>query len=253
MNLFKADFFRLFKSKSFYVLLLPVFLIPLSTCLMFPETTAEKIVFQGLDATLFCSVAGIMLALFVGRDYDDNTVRNKICYGETRFAVVCATFAESAVICLAFEAVSVFSSLVFSAIICPFSFTSDFAVKLVCQTAILLAFSTVVTAVTVCSESVKTGLSVSLLLSVILSAIGQILPSLSLTSGLAKFACRILYSAVSSNLVNSVGGTFVYTSHAAAASVTFGGIYLNAIILSAVYIALSVTVTMFVVKRQNYK
>lgn len=47
-----------------------------------------------------------MIALFVGKDYANNTIRNKICYGEKRLKIMGMTFLESAVICLAFAAVS---------------------------------------------------------------------------------------------------------------------------------------------------
>lgn len=51
MNLLKADFFRLFKNKAFYILLVVTFAMPILTCVMFPTMTVEKIIFQGLDTT----------------------------------------------------------------------------------------------------------------------------------------------------------------------------------------------------------
>lgn len=70
-----------------------------------------------------------MIALFVGKDYANNTIRNKICYGEKRLKIMGMTFLESAVICLAFAAVSVVSSLIFGSIFGQIAFTADFAPK----------------------------------------------------------------------------------------------------------------------------
>lgn len=255
MNLFKADFYHLLKNKVFYVLLAVTFVMPAITCVMFPDMTAEKIVYQGLDTTLLCAIVGIMISLFVGNDYANNTIRNKICYGEKRRKVMTATFAESAVICLIFVAVSVVSSLIFGALFCDFSFSSEFLGKFVCQILILLAFSTVVAAITTCTKSMKAGLIIALMISIVLSSVGQMLPMLSVTNGIASFLCRILYSTVSSNLLNSTNGTYVYTAYTSegSASATFGNLYLNAVLLAAAYIIISVAVTAAVVKRQSYK
>ncbi|MGN0813754.1 MAG: hypothetical protein ACI4MH_00805 [Candidatus Coproplasma sp.] len=253
MNLLKADFYHLIKSKVFYVLLALTFLMPLLTCVMFPEMTVEKIIFQGLDTTLFCSVIGIMLALFVGKDYDNNTIRNKICYGEKRGVITAVTFTEGVIICLIFVAVSVISSLVFGSIICNFSFSADFAAKFLCQLLILLAFSTAVTAITVCTKSMKIGLIIALMISIVLSSVGQMLPMLAVTNNLAALLCRIIYSTVSSNLLNSTGGVYEYISYANGASATFSHMYLNSIILAVVYILVAVGVTAVVVKKQSYK
>ena len=182
MNLLKADFYHLIKNKVFYVLLSLTFFMPILTCVMFPEMTVEKIIFQGLDVTLLCSIIGIMLALFVGKDYDNNTIRNKVCYGEKRSKIMAVTFIEGAIICLIFIAVSVLSSFVFGSIICKFAFTADFAAKFFCQIFILLAFSTVVTAITICTKSMKIGLIIALMISIILSAIAQMLPMLAVTN-----------------------------------------------------------------------
>lgn len=253
MNLIKADFYHLIKNKVFYVLLALTFLMPILTCVMFPEMTVEKIIFQGLDTTLFCSIIGIMLALFVGKDYDNNTIRNKVCYGEKRGKITAAMFIESAMICLVFIAVSVLSSFVFGSILCKFAFSADFAAKFFCQLFILLAFSTVVTAITVCTKSMKIGLIITLMISIVLSSIGQMFPMLAVTNNIASFLCRIVYSTVSGNLLNSTGGVYAYISYANGMSATFNHMYLNSIILAVVYILVAVAATSFVVKKQSYK
>lgn len=253
MNLIKADFYHLIKNKVFYVLLALTFVMPVLTCVMFPEMTVEKIIFQGLDVTLLCSIIGIMLALFVGKDYDNNTIRNKVCYGEKRSKITAVTFVEGAIICLIFVAVSVLSSFVFGSILCKFAFSADFAAKFFCQLFILLAFSAVVTAITVCTKSMKIGLIITLMISIILSAVAQILPMLAVTNGIASFLCRIIYATVSSNLLNSAGGVYQYMSYASGASATFNHLYLNSVILAIVYAAIAIGVTAIVVRKQSYK
>lgn len=255
MNLLKADFYHLIKDKVFYVLLAITFIMPILTSVMFNDMTVERVIFQGLDTTLLCSIVGIMIALFVGKDYANNTIRNKICYGEKRYKIMTVTFLESAIICLAFVAVSVLSSLIFGSIFGQFAFTADFAAKFFCQILILFAFSTVVAAITMCTKSVKLGLVITLMISIVLSAIAQMLPMLAVTNGIAAFLCRIIYATVSSNLLNSIGGTYVYTSYmqSGAASITFNHMYLNAIILAIIYISIAIGVTAIVVKKQSYK
>lgn len=255
MNLLKADFYHLLKDKAFCVLAALTLVMPLATCLMFPDMTAETVIFQGLDTTILCSIVGIMIALFVGKDYANNTIRNKICYGEKRYKIMAVTFIESAIICLLFVAISVLSSLIFGSTIGEFAFSSDFAAKFFCQIAILLAFSMAVAAITVCTKSMKIGLVITLLISVLLSAVSQMLPMLAVTNNIAALLCRVIYSTVSSNLINSAGGTYIYTSYTAggAASVTFGHMYLNALVLAAVYAVIAIGITAVVVRKQSYK
>lgn len=255
MNLLKADLFLLIKDKVFYVLAALTFLMPLATCLMFSEMTVEAVIFQSLNTTILCSIIGIMIALFIGKDYANNTIRNKICYGEKRFKIMGMTFVESAFICLIFVAVSIFSSFIFGCLIGEFAFTADFAAKLFCQISILIAFSLVVGAITVCTKSMKVGLVITLLISILLSAVSQMLPMLAVTNNIAMFLCRIIYSTVSSNLMNSTAGIYIYHSYAAdgVATATFDHLYLNSIVVAVVYAALAIGITAIVVRKQSYK
>lgn len=255
MNVLKADFYHLIKDKLFYVLLTLTFIMPLLTSIMFPDMTVEKAIFQGLDTTILCSIIGIMVALFVGKDYANNTIRNKICYGERRYKVMAINFIESAFICIDFILVSFISSFVFGSIIGEFSFSADFAAKLFCQFAILIAFSTVVTAITVCTKSMKIGLIITLMISILLSAVAQLLPMLAATNGLAAFLCRIIYATVSSNLLNSTDGSYVFNSYSqtGAVTATFNHLYLNSLILAVVYAVLSIGITAIIIRKQSYK
>lgn len=255
MNLIRADFYHLLKDKAFYILIALTFIIPLASVLMFPAMTAEKVILQGLDTTIFCSITGIMIALFVGKDYANNTIRNKICYGESRFKIMGATFIECAIICVGFIAVSVISSLLFGGTIGEWSFSSDFAAKFFCQVALLIAFCEVVAALTMCTKSMKIGLVITLLISVLLAALSQMLPMLAVTNGLASVLCRVLYSAVSINLLNGTDGTYVCNAYTqdGMATVTFDHLYLNSVLVAAIYIILAVAITAVCVKKHSYK
>lgn len=79
MNLLKADLFHFIKDKVFYVLIAITFLIPLVTCAMYGSNmTVGNLIFQGIGTSIFCPLVGIQLALFFGKDYANNTIRNKI-------------------------------------------------------------------------------------------------------------------------------------------------------------------------------
>lgn len=90
MNLIKADLFHLRKDKVFWILLLIVVAIPFATCIMVDYMSggfginAENIIMQGIGADIICAILGIGISSFVGRDYANHTIRNKLCYGEKR-------------------------------------------------------------------------------------------------------------------------------------------------------------------------
>jgi hypothetical protein len=256
MNLIKADFFHFIKDKVFYVLIALTFIMPLFTCIMYSSMaggaglTVESSIFQGIGGSIFCPLVGIQLALFFGKDYANNTIRNKICYGENRYKIVLITFIESIIITLAFVVVSFLSSLIFGSVFGTFSFSSEFAAKFFCQLAILIAFSLMVTAIVMCTKSAKTGLIVTLLISVVLMAVSYLLPVLAVDNVIARIACRILYITVSNMVIDTkcVNGVYPVGS-----SFAFNNMYLNALLLALIYAIISVGVTLLIVRKQNYK
>lgn len=254
MNLIKADLFHFIKNKVFYVLISLTFIMPLFTCLMYSSVgngatiTVENAIFQGIGGSIFCPLVGIQLALFFGKDYANNTIRNKICYGENRFKIVLITFAESIIITLAYIVISLLSSIIFGAIFGTFTFSSDFVAKFFCQLAILFAFSLMISAIVVCSKSAKVGLIVTLIISVVLMAVSYLLPVLAVNNVIAQIACRILYITVSNMTIDSVNGVYTVGS-----SFTFNHIYLNALLLALAYTVISIGVTVLIVRKQNYK
>ncbi|MGM9680666.1 MAG: ABC transporter permease [Eubacteriales bacterium] len=252
MNVLKADFFRLIKDRTTCILLAIVTVMPPLSCLMYSLMgdsvfTVEKLIFQGLGTDILCVLIGLHLSMFIGKEYANNTVRNKLCYGEKRCKIAGCFFLESIIITLIYVLVSVASSLIFGSLFGVFEFSGDFLMKLVCQTAIIVAFSLVITAVVVSAKSMKAGFMVTVLVSVIFTAISYALPMLATAYPVMEKICRSLYMVVSTMLISSVDGVYHVGTFA------FENIYANALILSAVYAALSVGVTAFAVKKQSYK
>lgn len=252
MNLLKADLFHLIKDKLFYVMLGITFILPVLTCLM-PvlfggnASTTQSVIFQGLGTDIICVLIGIEIASFIGKDYYSNTIRNKICYGESRYKVVLAYFVEATIITLSFVVVSFVSSLLFGSICGTFAFTADFAPKLFCQILILLAFTSIITAIVVSTKSMKAGLIFTVLISVLLGAVSYLFPMLAATNTFANILCRVLYMITSTMLISGTNGVYV------AGEMTFEGLYQNAILIFIVYAIISIGVSLLVTKKHNYK
>lgn len=252
MNVLKADFFRFLRDRTTYILLGIVFLLSPLSCLMYSMMgngifSVETLIFQGLGTEILCVIIGIHLSMFIGREYSTNTIRNKLCYGEKRYQIAGCFFLEAVIITLVYVVVSLVSSLLFGAVFGNFSFAGGFMMKLLCQILIIIAFSTVITGVVVSAKNMKAGFMVTVLVSVIFTAISYALPMLAARFPVIEAVCRSLYMIVSTMLISSVDGVYQVGSFA------FEDIYANALILSLVYITVSVGVTMFAVKKQSYK
>ncbi|MGN0657227.1 MAG: ABC transporter permease [Ruminiclostridium sp.] len=252
MNLIRADFFRFFRDKTTYILLAVIFAMPPMSCIMYGMSgggfTAETIVFKGLGTDILCAVLGLLFSLFFGKEYSNNTIRNKLCYGENRYKTAACFFLESVIITIIFAAVSIASSLIFGSVFGTFEFSGDFIPKLFCQLAIIIAFSILITAVVISSKNMKAGFMVTLMISVIFTAISYALPSLAVKYPAAEYACRSLYMVVSTMLISSSDGVYHIGTQFA-----FENIYSNALLLALIYIVLSVCITMVAVRKQSYK
>lgn len=252
MNLLKADLFHYIKDRTTYVLLGIIFIMPLFTCFMYGmsggNVTVETVMFQGLGTDVLCAVLGLQFSFFFGKDYANNTIRNKLCYGENRYKIAGSFFLESAVITVLYMAVSMISSLVFGSIFGSFMFNSDFGIKLLCQFCILLAFSTVMTAVVVSTKSMRAGFMVTLMISVVFTAISYAMPTLAVKVSVIRIVCRVFYMIVFSMMISGADGIYYVGNQYA-----FEHMYLNAGLLSLCYILLSLGITVFAVKKQSYK
>lgn len=252
MNLIKADMFHYRKDRTSWILLVIVFLLPLFTCCMYGmsggEMTVETIIFKGLGTDILCAVLGLQLSVFFGKDYANNTIRNKLCYGENRYKIMGCFFLESVIITILYAVVSIISSLIFGTIFGTFEFSGDFWIKLLLQLAILIAFSAVMTAVVISTKSMKAGFMVTLMVSVVFTAISYVMPVLAVTYPIVKVVCRVLYMIVSSMLVSGANGTYMV-----GAQYTFEHMYLNAGLMSLAYVMLALVITTLVVRKQSYK
>lgn len=118
-NLIRADFFRLFKDKIFYLLIGIAVLLPIVANGLFyfgydimveqsPDAEALEMVLKfikafplSLYAFEIANSAGLLaviaIALYVGREYMNGTIRNKIIAGHSRTAVYSSAFVVSAI------------------------------------------------------------------------------------------------------------------------------------------------------------
>ncbi|MGN1343760.1 MAG: ABC transporter permease [Traorella sp.] len=252
MNLIKADFFHFFKDKSTYLLFGIVFIIPILTCLMYvlmgdASFSVEKLIFQSLGTDILCVLLGLHLSMFFGKDYANHTIRNKLCYGEKRYKIACCFFIESLIITLFYILISMSSSLVFGLILGTSEFSEAFFIKLICQIAILVSFSLLITGVVISSKNMKIGFIVTVMISVIFTAISYALPMLASRYLIIEIICRSLYMIVSTMLISSINGVY------SIGSFTFDKIYENALLLSLIYSILSISITMICVQKQSYK
>lgn len=210
--------------------------------------SVERIIFQGLGTDILCAILGLQFSLFFGKDYANNTIRNKLCYGENRYKIAGCFFGESVLITLLYAVVSIVSSLIFGSIFGAFEFSNDFVMKLLCQLAILISFSMLMTAVVVSSKSMKAGFMVTLMISVVFTAISYAMPTLAVKYPIIRVVCRIFYMIVSSMMISGKDGVYSVGDQ-----YTFENMYLNAGLLALVYTVLSLSITAFAVKKQSYK
>ena len=252
MKLFKADLFHLSKDKLLFALLLLTFILPFATCIITNNMSSakmsmESLVFQGLGTEIICVIIGIALSSFIGREYQNNTIRNKICYGENKVKVATVFLLETVIVGVAFILVSLLSSLLFGLIFCEHTFTADFMPKLLCQSLILISFSVCITSVVVAAKSTKAGFIFTILISVLLSAVSYLFPINAANNGFMAFLSRVLYMVVSNMVLKGSGGIYQVAGY------TFDYVYLNAVILSLSYSAVSIIICLLIVRKHEYK
>lgn len=129
-NLLRANFSRLWKSRIFLIMVL--FMIGLSLFVVwnqYDEMKAYNVVVTMdeplfLSMTLFGIVGAVFVSLFVGVEYSDGTIRNKLVAGQERAAIYLANYivcAAGLVIAytLAVLAVLALSAILFAPPACP--------------------------------------------------------------------------------------------------------------------------------------
>lgn len=123
-NLLSAEFLRLFKSKLFYILtsLSFVFGIVLQVYIYIGSKVSEiepriEYGFFAVAAVVGFVVA-VFVSLFVGTEYSDGTLRNKIVHGKKRISIYFSKLITCCLAMLLMYAAYYISSLIFGYILC---------------------------------------------------------------------------------------------------------------------------------------
>lgn len=253
MRLLKADLYHWLKDRVLWALLGLTFLMPLLTSIMTNSMSGdvkggiEALVFKGLGTDILCVLIGVALASFFGKEYQNNTIRNKVCYGEPKVKVASIFFLEAALVGIVFVLTSIAGSFFFGIFFCTWEFAEGFLLKLLLQTLILIAFSFTVSAVSIAAKSFKAGLIYVVLVTVMLGAVSHLFPVSAGQNEAFAVISRILYMTVSDMLMNSKDGVYAVRNY------NFDGLYLNSLIVALSYSALSVGVCLLIVRKHSYK
>lgn len=129
-NLLSADFLRLFKNRLFYILLVLAFLFGTGMQLYIYFGSLKSDIEPRIDngffaiAMLISFVVAVFVSLFVGTEYSDGTLRNKIIHGKLTRDIYLSKFIICSFALLLIFAVYYFASLLFGLILCG-NFTSE--------------------------------------------------------------------------------------------------------------------------------
>lgn len=175
-KLINANFNRLFKSKLFWGIMIFMF----ANCVSDPisvylENKKAGAALYGIDSVMFSFMIGIFLIVpifvtqFIGADYSDGTVRNKICTGKKRKDIYLANFIVCTAASLLFDASALLAelglgSLVVRRINCSLSDLCLFLLLMLLLTAAL-------SAICVLFSMLITSKSTSVILTIILSLV----------------------------------------------------------------------------------
>ena len=123
-NIINAEFRRLFKNKFFYIALVLSFLVP------FAEMTEEYLYYKRqnrggelgmqydynsmMNLVIFPFLIAVFVSLFIGKDFHDGTIRNKIAVGNKRGVIYFSELAVCSTASVLFQAVGFFSLYVFA-------------------------------------------------------------------------------------------------------------------------------------------
>ncbi|MBP5216808.1 MAG: ABC transporter permease [Bacilli bacterium] len=266
LRLFKADIRRLIKDKTFYVMLAVIALYSSLICIVFhlfdlnaeSKSTIDRIILQCVSLAMLGTFSGVAISIYNGKEYAHNTIRNKISCGHSRHSIYLAFLIENLLLATLFMLLAAVVPVLFGFFFFDFTIAEGFYEKFFSQYALLLGFVSLITCLVNLSKSMRVPLITTVILFVVLNALAAFLPQIS-DSFLIKGLCRGVYL-VLSNLVNeAVDG--VYTVNIAqrtedgfrVVQVVYDNIYLNAILLGASYLFASISISLFLLPKLNYK
>ena len=264
MNLIKADFYRIVRDKILYALVAAIVILTFIVVYVYQLMDVQgienvgDILLKCIGTDTLCTILGVATAFFMGKDYEQNTIRGKLCYGESRYKIYFSKLIEGYLLAMLFFAVAAISGAVFGGIWYEHQLGEDFWNILFCQFAIVIAFSSAMTTICVCSKSIRVPLIVTILFFVILNPVTIFLPQMQMST-VTKYICRGLYSVVSSMLLASTGNVYeaVRTSWEngiRTEQITeFSNMYQNALMIAAGYTIVSIVIAFIVVRKQEYK
>ena len=260
MNLLKADFYQIVREKILYILIAALAGLSFAVCYVYHQldmagnVIAGTVVLKCLGSDTLCTVVGVAIAFLCGREYELNTIRNKICCGESRYRILLTKLIEGFCIAVVLFAVALGTSLNMGKIWFVWEFSEDFWKIVACQGLIVLAFVSVVTCLCVLTKNVRIPLITVIVCFVVLNPLSMFLPSM-IDNEAIPTICRSVYMIASNMLLNSVNGVYEVNqrTHDGVITYTYENLYLNCIMIAVCYLVISVTVSMLVMRKQEYK
>ncbi len=265
MSLFKSDLFRLFKEKSVYILAAIVALFSLLKCLTINMMLGEDgtyllgdAILQSIGLDILGTIVAVGISFFNGKEFANKTIRNKICCGESRYKIFIVKLIINWMLAIAFFLISFVTAAIAGGFLFENTLGEEFWEKAFCQLALLIGFSSLITCVVNVTKSMKVSLILSVALFVFLNAFSYMLPQMG-DNELVKIACQSIYMVVSTMLMSSSGGVYEITkrefvnNEMITTVITYENMYLNCILVGALYTVVALAVSLAVIRKQDYK
>ena len=170
-KLLRADFARLWKNKVFWIGIASMFIWPTIMLIAGYRTSLSTGYVRTLDgfffqyAPLIGGFCAVFTSLFLGTDYSDGTIRNKIAVGHFRHSIFFANLTISAAASMLMNATWVLTMLTIGTLLFGWfsSGTSIVLIYLGISIFMLFAFATIFTTVGMLNQSKANGAVIALL------------------------------------------------------------------------------------------
>ena len=196
INMLKAELFRLVKDKSFWIVIIVAAAAALLFSAMFyllesmalsmeaelaelgmtpadVNFTAGDLIMSVIGLGNMGIFAAIAIGLYNGKDFDQNTLRNKITAGNSREAIYFSTLIVNMLMYAAIFVVLVLSAFAFGSLILGFEFYSMIGLDLLVSFIIGAAFVCIITFISFATKKSSTILVIGILSAVILTTISE--------------------------------------------------------------------------------